>query len=88
MDFGTLVVLGVYGVGVYILIKYILPSIWKNIIIPLGKAAYIGIIFASGIIFFVALKVLQETELPQETQVFIAIITGTMVGVKWAKKKL
>lgn len=84
----SLIILAVYGFGVYILAKYIIPYIWTNILKPIGKMAYIILIFGVGILFFVSLGVFQQEGLPEEVQVFIAVIVGISAGVKWAKKKI
>ncbi len=72
---------------IWVVLSTLFNIIKKIFSTDFGK--FFSLIFFSiiGIIFFVGLKIFQEIGLPNEIQIGIAVVVGSMAGIKWAKSK-
>jgi hypothetical protein len=72
----------------YVCFWYILPFIWKYILLPLGRLAYFLLLLTFGISFFLIFFVGKQVGIPEDIQIAMAVFSGVVAGLKWAIKQI
>jgi hypothetical protein len=73
-------------VVIYITIRYIIPFIWNNLLVPLGKIAYFIILVILAFAFYLAVGFGEEA-IPIEIKAVLIITTSIVAAVKWANSR-
>lgn len=70
----------------YIFVRYLLPSIWRYIIKPMGKLAFFFLLFLLIFTFLLVRDAGDLLGIPEETRLILLVITSAWGGWHWAQQ--
>lgn len=79
--------IGVCLLVLYVFFWFILPVLWKYLLLPLGKLAYFLLMLIFGISFFMIFALGKHYGIPENVQLGMAIFSAVISGIKWATKR-
>ncbi len=79
--------IGVCLLVLYIFFWFILPVLWKYLLLPLGKLAYFLLMLVFGISFFMIFALGKHYGIPENVQLGMAVFSAVISGIKWATKR-
>lgn len=79
--------IGVCLLVLYVFFWFILPVLWKYLLLPLGKLAYFLLMLIFGISFFMIFALGKHYGIPENVQLGMAVFSALISGIKWATKR-